>query len=122
MQMGLFGRHSVREQQHKVREDAIFCASHAPIARQGYDLMTVDEVSAAAGMIRLLERALAFLASLQPEMPGAYKVRAVLRWAGIVTGEHLTSRLEPRADVFGLPVLSRARFKTDPPAPPAPRS
>ncbi len=65
--------------------------------------MTVDEVSAemdiakatlykhfdskeslaAARIIRLLERALAFLASLPPEMPAAYKVRAVLRWAEI---------------------------------------
>ena len=41
------------------------------------------ESLAAARIIRLLERALAFLASLPPEMPAAYKVRAVLRWAEI---------------------------------------
>lgn len=99
--MSLFGRPSVREQQHKVREDAILDATHALLARKGYDLMTVDEVSAEAGiakaslykhfdskealaavtMIRLLDRALAFLASLPPEMPAADKLRAVLRWA-----------------------------------------
>jgi AcrR family transcriptional regulator len=99
--MSLFGRVSVREQQHKVREDAILDATHALLARKGYDLMTVDEVSAEAGiakaslykhfdskeslaaatMIRLLDRALTFLTSLPPEMPAADKLRAVLRWA-----------------------------------------
>jgi AcrR family transcriptional regulator len=71
------------------------------LARKGYDLMTVDEVAAEAGvakaslykhfnskeslaaavMIRLLDEALAFLDGLPPEGPPVDKMQALLRWA-----------------------------------------
>lgn len=99
--MRLFGRPTVKEQQQKVREDAIIDATHALLARKGYDLMTVDEVAAEAGiakaslykhfdskeslaavaMIRLLERALAFLGQLPADMQSLDKLRSVLNWA-----------------------------------------
>jgi AcrR family transcriptional regulator len=99
--MRLFGRPTVKEQQQKVREDAILDATHALLARKGYDLMTVDEVAAEAGiakaslykhfdskeslaaiaMIRLLDRALAFLGELPADVPPREKLRAVLNWA-----------------------------------------
>jgi AcrR family transcriptional regulator len=99
--MGIFGRPTVKEQQQKVREDAILDATHALLARKGYDLMTVDEVAAEAGiakaslykhfdskeslaavaMIRLLDRALVFLGELSADMPPQEKLRAVLNWA-----------------------------------------
>jgi AcrR family transcriptional regulator len=99
--MGIFGRPTVKEQQQKVREDAILDATHALLARKGYDLMTVDEVAAEAGiakaslykhfdskeslaavaMIRLLDRALKFLGELPVDMTPKEKLRAVLNWA-----------------------------------------
>jgi len=99
--MGIFGRPTVKEQQQKVREDAILDATHALLARKGYDLMTVDEVAAEAGiakaslykhfdskeslaavaMIRLLDRALTFLGGLPVDMTPQEKLRAVLNWA-----------------------------------------
>jgi AcrR family transcriptional regulator len=99
--MGIFGRPTVKEQQQKVREDAILDATHALLARKGYDLMTVDEVAAEAGiakaslykhfdskeslaavaMIRLLDRALTFLGELPVDMTPQEKLRAVLNWA-----------------------------------------
>jgi AcrR family transcriptional regulator len=99
--MGIFGRPTVKEQQQKVREDAILDATHELLARKGYDLMTVDEVAAEAGiakaslykhfdskeslaavaMIRLLDRALTFLGELPADMPPQEKLRAVLNWA-----------------------------------------
>ena len=99
--MSLFGRPSVKEQQQQVREDAIVEATHTLLARKGYDLMTVDEVAAEAGiakaslykhfdskeslaaaaMIGLLDRALEFLGQLPPGMSPLDKLRAVLIWA-----------------------------------------
>jgi AcrR family transcriptional regulator len=99
--MSLFARPSVKEQQQKVREDAIIEATHTLLARKGYDLMTVDEVAAEAGiakaslykhfdskeslaaaaMIGLLDRALEFLGQLPASMPPLDKLRAVLIWA-----------------------------------------
>jgi AcrR family transcriptional regulator len=99
--MGIFGRPTVKEQQQKVREDAILDATHELLARKGYDLMTVDEVAAEAGiakaslykhfdskeslaavaMIRLLDRAPTFLGELPADMPPQEKLRAVLNWA-----------------------------------------
>lgn len=99
--MRLFGRPSVKEQQHKVREDAILDATHALLAVKGFDLMTVDEVAAEAGvakaslykhfdskealaaavMTRLLDRALAFIAELPAALPACDRLEAVLRWA-----------------------------------------
>jgi len=83
------------------------------LARKGYDVMTVDEVAAEAGvakaslykhfnskeslaaavMISLLDQALAFKDGLPPEMPPADKMQGLLRWA-------LDLRLEG-----GLPLL-----------------
>ena len=99
--MSLFGRPTVKEQQQQVREDAIVEATHTLLARKGYDLMTVDEVAAEAGiakaslykhfdskeslaaaaMIGLLDRALEFLGQLPAGMPPLDKLRAVLIWA-----------------------------------------
>jgi AcrR family transcriptional regulator len=92
---------SVRQQQQLVREEAILDATRAMLAQKGYDLMTVDEVAAEAGvakaslykhfsskeslaaavMIRLLDQALAFLESLPPETPPVDAMQALLRWA-----------------------------------------
>lgn len=99
--MGLLGRLTVKEQQHKVREDAILDATHVLLARKGFDLMTVDEVAAEAGvakaslykhfdskdvlaaaaMTRLLERALQFIASQPADLPAYDRLEGVLRWA-----------------------------------------
>lgn len=99
--MGFFSKLSVREQQQKVRDDAILEATSLLLARKGYDLMTMEEVAAEAGiakaslykhftskellaaavMTRLLDQALAFLAGLPPEMPAHEKMQALLRWA-----------------------------------------
>jgi TetR/AcrR family transcriptional regulator of autoinduction and epiphytic fitness len=41
-----------REQMLRVREDAIVAAVNRLLATKGYDLMTVDEVAAEAGMAK----------------------------------------------------------------------
>ncbi len=99
--MGILAKLTVRQQQNRVREEAILDATRTMLARKGYDLMTVDEVAAEAGiakaslykhfsskeslaaavMINLLDRALAFLDGLPPEMPPVDKMQALLRWA-----------------------------------------
>jgi TetR/AcrR family transcriptional regulator, regulator of autoinduction and epiphytic fitness len=91
---------SFREQVLRVREDAIVASVNRLLAEKGFDVMTVDEVAADVGiakaslykhfaskeelagaaMIRVLERALAFMASLPPEAPPAAQLRAVARW------------------------------------------
>ena len=78
---------SFRERVHLAREDAIVASVNRLLAEKGYDLMTVDEVAAdvgiakaslykhfaskeslaAAAMIRVLDRALAFLAAQREE-------------------------------------------------------
>jgi AcrR family transcriptional regulator len=99
--MRIFSRPSVRQQQNLVREEAILDATRTMLARKGYDLMTVDEVAAEAGvakaslykhfrskgalvaavMIRLLDQALGFLDSMPPEVPPVERMQALLRWA-----------------------------------------
>jgi TetR/AcrR family transcriptional regulator, regulator of autoinduction and epiphytic fitness len=96
-------RLSFREQVLRVREDAIVDAVNRLLADKGFDLMTVDQVAAevgiakaslykhfpskealaAAAMVRLLRRTLAFM-DQQAAMAGtnaAQRLRAVTRWA-----------------------------------------
>ncbi len=94
-------RPSWKEQQAKLKEDAILQAVNTLLAERGYDLMTVDAVAAlvgiakaslyktfeskealaAAALTRLLERTLEVIA-LQPASARPLdKLRAVVRWA-----------------------------------------
>ncbi|MBT9476293.1 helix-turn-helix domain-containing protein [Polaromonas sp.] len=83
----------------KVREDAIVQAASRLLAEKGFDLMTVDEVAAdvgiakaslykhfpskealaAAAMVKVLDRACAFLANL-PDTHPLDQLKAVVRW------------------------------------------
>jgi len=101
MVMRFFSKLSVREQQQKVRDEAILEATSLLLARKGYDLMTMDEVASEAGiakaslykhftskellaaavMTRLLDNALEFLAGLPPETSAHERMQALLRWA-----------------------------------------
>lgn len=96
-------RPSYREQVLRLREDAIVQAVNRLLATKGYDLMTVDEVAAEAGiakaslykhftskeelagaaMVRVLDRALAFVDGLRagPPVPPLEQLKAVARWA-----------------------------------------
>ena len=93
---------SFREQVLRAREDAIVSSVNRLLAQKGFDLMTVDEVAAdvgiakaslykhftskeelaAAAMVRVLERALEFLATLpaDPEITPLAQLKAVARW------------------------------------------
>src|SRR5512147_332829 len=93
---------SFREKVLQVREDAIIASVNRLLAEKGFDLMTVDEVAAdvgiakaslykhftskeelaAAAMVRVLERALAFLATLgdDPKTSPLEQLKAVARW------------------------------------------
>jgi TetR/AcrR family transcriptional regulator, regulator of autoinduction and epiphytic fitness len=93
---------SFREQVLRAREDAIVSSVNRLLAQKGFDLMTVDEVAAdvgiakaslykhftskeelaAAAMVRVLERALEFLATLpaDPEVTPLAQLKAVARW------------------------------------------
>lgn len=94
---------SFREQVLRAREDAIVSSVNRLLAEKGFDLMTVDEVAAdvgiakaslykhftskeelaAAAMIRILERALAFLeerATQSADTPAIEQLKAVARW------------------------------------------
>jgi TetR/AcrR family transcriptional regulator, regulator of autoinduction and epiphytic fitness len=101
---------SLKEQQLKLREEAIIAAVNALLAEKGYDLMTVDEVAAhigiaktslykhfeskealaAAAMIRLLERTREVAAAQPAAAAPIGKLGAVLRWA---LAEHLAGRM-----------------------------
>jgi AcrR family transcriptional regulator len=96
-------RLSFREQTLRVREEAIVASVNRLLADKGFDLMTVDEVAADAGiakaslykhfpskealaaaaMVRLLERALAFVEqqAARPSATAFDRVTAVVRWA-----------------------------------------
>ena len=85
-----------------MREDSIVEAVNHLLATKGYDLMTVDEVAAEAGiakaslykhftskeelaaaaMVRVLERAIAHAETLQrdPDMAAGKRIESVLRW------------------------------------------
>lgn len=95
-------RISFREQVLRAREDAILVSVNRLLAEKGFDAMTVDEVAAdvgiakaslykhftskeelaAAAMIRVLERALAYFESqsVAAETTALAKLRAVARW------------------------------------------
>ncbi len=95
-------RVSFRDQMLLAREDAIVSSVNRLLAEKGFDVMTVDEVAAdvgiakaslykhftskeelaAAAMVRVLEKALAFVATLQtsPKTPAIDQLRAVARW------------------------------------------
>jgi len=86
----------------QVREDAIVASVNRLLAEKGFDVMTVDEVAAdvgiakaslykhfgskeklaAAAMIRVLERALEFLATLEADAKASAtdQLKAVARW------------------------------------------
>ncbi len=93
---------SFREQVLRAREDAIVSSVNRLLAEKGFDLMTVDEVAAdvgiakaslykhftskeelaAAAMIRILERALAYIDQLSGKEPARAidQLMAVARW------------------------------------------
>ena len=86
----------------RAREDAIVSSVNRLLAEKGFDVMTVDEVAAdvgiakaslykhfpskealaAAAMVRVLDQALAFVATLeaQPKASAIDQLRAVARW------------------------------------------
>lgn len=104
-------RASIKAQIQRLREEAIVAAVNRLLASKGYDAMTVDEVAAEAGMAKaslyklfsskeelagaamvgVLDRALAFVASLRLQETQAAldgtplaaidQLRAVIRWA-----------------------------------------
>jgi TetR/AcrR family transcriptional regulator, regulator of autoinduction and epiphytic fitness len=96
-------RLSFREQVLRVREDAIVSAVNRLLADKGFDLMTVDEVAAdvgiakaslykhfaskealaAAAMVRLLERTLAFVdqQAARTDTTAGGRIEAMIRWA-----------------------------------------
>ena len=92
-----------REQVQRLREDAIVGAVNRLLVAKGYELMTVDEVAAEAGlskaslykhftskeelaaaaMIRLLERAIAQIAEqqrLSPQASALAQIETLVRW------------------------------------------
>jgi TetR/AcrR family transcriptional regulator, regulator of autoinduction and epiphytic fitness len=95
-------RVSFREQVLRVREDAIVQSVNRLLAEKGFDLMTVDEVAAdvgiakaslykhfaskealaAAAMVRLLQRALAFVEqqAARPDTSAFQRLEAITRW------------------------------------------
>ncbi len=91
---------SFRAQMHLAREDAIIQAVNRLLAEKGFDAMTVDEVAAevgiakaslykhfpskedlaAAAMVRVMDRARAFLDSLDLQAPPLARLQSVARW------------------------------------------
>jgi AcrR family transcriptional regulator len=103
-------RLSLKEQQHRLREDVILQAVNSLLAEKGYDLMTVDEVAAmvgiakaslykhfeskerlaAAAMVRLLDRTLEIVEALPASAEPMEKLKSVVRWA---VREHLRGQM-----------------------------
>lgn len=91
---------SFKEQVLRAREDAIVASVNRLLAEKGYDIMTVDEVAADVGiakaslykhfsskeelagaaMVRVLQRAQAFMETLPPGAPAIDQLKAVARW------------------------------------------
>jgi AcrR family transcriptional regulator len=93
-------KRSFRQQMHQAREDAIVSAVNRLLAEKGFDAMTVDEVAvevgiakaslykhfpskedlAAAAMVRVMQRAQAFLDGLDKNRQPLELLREVARW------------------------------------------
>lgn len=95
-------KRSFREQMHQAREDAIVAAVNRLLAEKGFEAMTVDEVAAevgiakaslykhfpskedlaAAAMVKVMQRAQAFLDALQARagLTPLQRLREVARW------------------------------------------
>jgi AcrR family transcriptional regulator len=93
-------KRSFRQQMHIAREDAIIAAVNRLLAEKGFEAMTVDEVAvevgiakaslykhfpskedlAAAAMVRVMQRAQAFLDSLDTTRAPLDLLKAVARW------------------------------------------
>ena len=91
---------SFKQQMLKAREDAIIETVNRLLAEKGFEAMTVDEVAAsvgiakaslykhfpskedlaAAAMVRVMQRAQAFIKTLRPASPPLDNIRAVARW------------------------------------------
>lgn len=91
---------SFRQQMQRAREDAIVSVVNRLLAEKGFDAMTVDEVAAevgiakaslykhfpskedlaAAAMVKVMQRAQAFLLSLEPVACPLERLQAVARW------------------------------------------
>ena len=91
---------TLKEQQLKLREDAILDVVNRLLGERGYESMTVDDVAAEVGiakaslykhfdskealagaaMIRLLDRLTAHVAALPVDMSAYEKLRETLRW------------------------------------------
>jgi AcrR family transcriptional regulator len=99
---GMSARPSYKEQVQRIREEAVLSAVNRLLVTKGYDLMTVDEVAAEAGiakaslykhftskeqlagaaMVRVMQRAIEFVDGLQapPQDPVA-PLKELVRWA-----------------------------------------
>lgn len=108
--MVTMSRPTLKEQQAKLKEDAILQAVNTLLAERGYDLMTVDAVAAfvgiakaslykmfdskealaAAALTRLLERTLEVIALQPASARPLEKLRAVVRWA---LAQHLQGQM-----------------------------
>jgi TetR/AcrR family transcriptional regulator of autoinduction and epiphytic fitness len=91
---------SFKEQVLRAREDAILASVNRLLAEKGFDIMTVDEVAADVGiakaslykhfsskeelagaaMVRVLQRAQAFMDTLPPTARAVDQLQAVARW------------------------------------------
>ena len=91
---------SFKEQVLRAREDAIVASVNRLLAEKGFDMMTVDEVAADVGiakaslykhfaskeelagaaMIRVLQRAQAFMETLPAQAPAIDQLKAIARW------------------------------------------
>ena len=91
---------SFKQQMLKAREDAIIETVNRLLAEKGFEAMTVDEVAAsvgiakaslykhfpskedlaAAAMVRVMQRAQAFIKTLPPAAKPLDNIRAVARW------------------------------------------
>lgn len=91
----------LRERQLKLREDAILDATHALLARKGYEPMTMDDVAAEVGiakgslykhfpskeklaaavLTRLMQQAIEFIDAQPAGAAPAQRLRELLEWA-----------------------------------------